>query len=112
MYNKDNVFYKILKSEIPAEVIYEDEAALAFHDIHPQKKIHALVITKGLYSNFDDFISSASAQEIRIFFSAVSKVADMLGVSQTGYRIISNIGPDSGQEVEHFHIHIWGGEKL
>jgi diadenosine tetraphosphate (Ap4A) HIT family hydrolase len=112
MYNKENVFYKILQSELPAKVIYEDDVALSFHDIHPQKKVHALVITKGLYSDFSDFMTQASALEIKSFFDAVTKVAEILGVSQTGYRILSNIGPDSGQEVPHFHVHILGGEKL
>ena len=112
MYNKENVFYRILESKIPARIIYEDDVVLSFYDIRPQKRVHALVITKNLYSNFDDFIANASVQEVKGFFVAVSKVANMLGVSQTGYRILSNNGPDSGQEVEHFHIHILGGEKL
>ncbi|MDR1333814.1 MAG: HIT domain-containing protein [Holosporaceae bacterium] len=112
MYDKDNVFYKILQSKLPAKVIYEDDVALSFHDIHPQRKVHALVITKGLYSNFSDFVAQASASEVKNFFDAVAKVAEILGVAQTGYRILSNIGPDSGQEVPHFHVHILGGEKL
>ncbi|MDR2781253.1 MAG: HIT domain-containing protein [Holosporaceae bacterium] len=112
MYNKDNVFYKILNSELSAKVIYENDCALAFYDINPRKKIHALVITRGLYTNFSDFVSQASPQEVKDFFDTVAKVADILGVSQTGYRILSNIGSDSGQEVEHFHVHILGGEKL
>ncbi|MDR2646298.1 MAG: HIT domain-containing protein [Holosporaceae bacterium] len=112
MYNKENVFYKILKSEIPAKIIYENDVALAFYDIRPLKKIHALIITKNLYSNFDDFAASASPQEVKDFFMTVSKVAEMLGISQTGYRLLSNNGPNSGQEVEHFHMHLLGGEKL
>jgi diadenosine tetraphosphate (Ap4A) HIT family hydrolase len=112
MYNSDNVFYKILRSELPAKVIYENDVALSFYDIHPQRKVHALVITKGLYSNFPDFVAQASAPEVKTFFDTVSKVAEMLGVAQTGYRILSNTGPDSGQEVPHFHVHILGGEKL
>jgi diadenosine tetraphosphate (Ap4A) HIT family hydrolase len=112
MYNKDNVFYKILQSELPANKIYEDDVALAFYDIHPQKKVHALVITKGLYLDFPDFVAKASALEVKNFFCAVAHIAEILGVSQTGYRILSNIGPDSGQEVPHFHVHILGGEKL
>jgi diadenosine tetraphosphate (Ap4A) HIT family hydrolase len=112
VYNKENVFYKILKSEIPAKIIYENNAALAFYDIRPLKKVHVLVITKNLYSNFDDFTANASSQEMKDFFTAVSKVAEMLGISQTGYRLLSNNGQDSGQEVEHFHVHLLGGEKL
>ncbi|MDR0678113.1 MAG: HIT domain-containing protein [Holosporaceae bacterium] len=112
MYNKNNIFYKILKSEIPADIIYENDAALSFHDIHPLKKIHALVITKGLYSNFNDFVSHASLQEIKDFFNAVSKVSQILNVAESGYRMLSNTGHDSGQEIEHFHVHILGGERL
>jgi diadenosine tetraphosphate (Ap4A) HIT family hydrolase len=112
MYNKDNVFYKILHSEIPAKIIYENDVALSFYDINPRKKIHALVITKGLYQNFDDFVANASEKEVHDFFSTVSKVADILEISKTGYRMLSNIGENSGQEVEHFHVHILGGEKL
>ncbi|MDR2723805.1 MAG: HIT domain-containing protein [Holosporaceae bacterium] len=112
MYNKENIFYRILKSEIPAKIIYENDVALSFYDIRPLKKIHVLVITKGLYSNFGDFVANASIQEVKDFWATVSKVADLLEVSRTGYRIVSNNGPDSGQEVEHFHVHILGGEKL
>jgi diadenosine tetraphosphate (Ap4A) HIT family hydrolase len=112
MYDKNNIFYRILRSELPAKVVYEDDAVLSFYDIRPQKKVHVLVISKGLYSNFSDFVSNASQKEVNDFFCAVAKVADILGVSQTGYRILSNIGPDSGQEVPHFHVHILGGEKL
>ncbi|MDR0555745.1 MAG: HIT domain-containing protein [Holosporaceae bacterium] len=111
-YDENNVFHRILKKEIPADVIYENNIALSFYDIHPQKRVHALVITKGLYTNFADFVSRVDAQDLRDFFVAVAKVADVLGVSQTGYRILSNTGPDSGQEVEHFHVHILGGERL
>ncbi|MDR1551539.1 MAG: HIT domain-containing protein [Holosporaceae bacterium] len=112
MYDKNNVFYKILQREIPADIIYEDNVSLSFYDIHPQKKVHAQVITKGLYSDFGDFMSRAPMEEVGNFFFAVSKVADILNVVQTGYRIMSNIGSDSGQEVAHFHVHILGGEKL
>jgi diadenosine tetraphosphate (Ap4A) HIT family hydrolase len=112
VYNKENIFYKILKSEIPAKVIYENDTVLSFYDIRPVCKIHALVITKGLYSNFDNFTASASVQEVKDFFSSVSRIADILNISQTGYRMISNIGSDSRQEIEHFHVHILGGERL
>ncbi|MDR1983158.1 MAG: HIT domain-containing protein [Holosporaceae bacterium] len=112
MYNKNNVFYKILKSEIPAKIIYENDVALSFYDICPLKKVHALVITKGLYSNFNDFISNASAQEVKDFFGTVSKVSHILNIAESGYRILSNTGHDSGQEIEHFHVHILGGERL
>lgn len=112
MYDKNNVFYKILQSEIPAKKIYENDVALAFYDINPVCKVHALVITKGLYRNFADFASMASKEESKSFLETVEKVAEMLGLSKSGYRLVTNLGPDAGQEVEHFHIHILGGERI
>lgn len=112
MYDKNNVFYKILQSEIPAKKIYENDVALAFYDINPVCKVHALVITKGLYRNFADFVSMASKDESKSFLETVEKVAEMLGLSKSGYRLVTNLGSDAGQEVEHFHIHILGGERI
>ncbi|GHU12259.1 putative HIT-like protein [Alphaproteobacteria bacterium] len=112
MYDKNNVFYKILQSEIPSKKIYEDGVALAFYDINPVCKVHALVITKALYVDFHDFVSKASPEEVGAFFGAVAKVAKLLEVDESGYRIVSNIGKDSRQEVPHCHVHILGGEQL
>jgi diadenosine tetraphosphate (Ap4A) HIT family hydrolase len=112
MYDKNNVFYKILQSEIPSKKIYEDESVLSFYDINPACKVHALVIPKTTYVDFHDFVTSASANDVKHFFDVVVKVADMLQISKTGYRILSNVGDDSGQEIPHFHVHILGGEKL
>ncbi|MDR1334656.1 MAG: HIT domain-containing protein [Holosporaceae bacterium] len=112
MYNRDNVFYKILNGQIPCEKVYEDAIAVAFHDIHRCCRIHVLVITRGLYINFADFVKQASADEVKSFFHAVSHVANMLGVKDSGYRLLMNSGLDAGQEVEHFHVHILGGEPL
>ncbi|GHU21234.1 histidine triad nucleotide-binding protein [Alphaproteobacteria bacterium] len=112
VYDKNNVFYKILQSEIPSRRIYEDDLVLVFHDINPVCKIHALVITKGLYMDFHDFVSKTSPEETRAFFRAVATVAELLEIDKSGYRIISNIGKDSRQEIQHFHVHILGGEQL
>lgn len=112
MYDKNNVFFKILQREIPSEIVYEDEACLAFRDINPVAKIHVLVITKGCYTNFADFVQNESAENVRKFFESVARVAEKLGVAKSGYRILSNTGRDAGQEVEHFHVHILGGERL
>ena len=112
MYDKNNVFFKILNKEIPATVVYEDDVCLAFNDINPKSKIHVLVISKGLYRNFTEFANCESAETIQKFFSAVAKIADKLGIADSGYRILSNIGPDANQEVQHFHLHILGGEPL
>tara|TARA_B100000586_G_scaffold247507_1_gene204265 strand:+ start:87 stop:455 length:369 start_codon:yes stop_codon:yes gene_type:complete len=115
-YDKNNIFAKILRGEIPCKKIYEDEYVLAFHDINPQKKIHALVISKGAYINFDDFSSNASEKEIVGLIKGIGTVAKKLGVSQVGegrgYRSLVNVGENGGQEVPHLHFHIFGGERV
>lgn len=113
MYNKNNVFYKILQSEIPAKKVFENDVALAFYDINPMCKIHVLVVSKGLYRNFEEFVRLSSAEEMKKFFETVSQIAEeVLGLGKSGYRILTNTGHDAGQEVEHFHVHILGGERL
>ena len=113
-YDKNNIFAKILRGEIPCKKIYEDEYVFSFYDINPQKKIHALVIPKGSYIDLDDFIQNAKEKEIMEFFKATSHVAKILKVSNAegGYRALSNIGKNGGQEVPHLHFHIFGGEKV
>jgi len=115
-YNKNNIFAKILRGEIPCKKIYEDEYVLAFYDVNPQKKVHALVIPKGEYVNLDDFSSKASGDEISGLIKGISAVAKKLGISNEvkggGYRSLVNIGENGGQEVPHLHFHIFGGEKV
>jgi diadenosine tetraphosphate (Ap4A) HIT family hydrolase len=111
-YDKSNVFARILRDEIPCERLYEDKYALAFSDIRPAAPTHVLVIPKGAYMSIADFGAKASPEEITGFFRAVALVADRLGIEATGYRMISNAGPDSHQEVPHFHVHLLGGRKL
>jgi histidine triad (HIT) family protein len=111
-YDSSNIFARILRGEIPAKKIYEDSHALAFHDINPQAKVHALVIPKGAYVSWADFSARASDAEIAGFVRAVGKVAEQLGVEDSGYRILANHGPDSHQEVPHLHVHIFGGQRL
>lgn len=110
-YNPNNIFAKILKKEIPCQSIYEDEYALAFHDIQPKAPIHVLVIPKGNYENFHNFSGNASDEEITGFYRAVARVIDGLPLEK-GYRIISNFNTFGGQEVPHFHVHILGGRTL
>ena len=111
-YDKNNIFAKIIKGEIPCKKIYENDFVLSFHDINPQKKIHALVIPKGAYVDLDDFLNNAKEREILEFFKAISHVAKLLKISniQGGYRTLSNIGKNGGQEVPHLHFHLFGGE--
>ena len=111
-YDKNNIFAKILRGEIPCKKIFENEHVLSFHDINPQKKIHALVIPKGEYVDLDDFNKKASDKEIIEFYKAVSHVSSLLGATGKGYRVLSNIGNDGGQEVPHLHFHIFAGEKV
>jgi len=111
-YDENNIFAKILRGEIPCTKLYEDEYALAFPDIRPQAPTHVLVIPKGKYISIADFGAKASPEEMTGFFRAVSLVAKQLGVEETGYRLICNAGPDSLQEVPHFHAHILGGRAL
>ena len=113
-YNKNNIFAKILRGEIPCKKVYENEYVLSFYDTNPQKKIHVLVIPKGEYVDLDDFVYKASEKEIIEFNKAITHVVKMLKISnkESGYRVLSNIGKDGGQEVPHLHYHIFGGEQI
>jgi histidine triad (HIT) family protein len=114
-YNINNIFAKILREEIPCKKIYEDDFVLSFHDINPQKKIHALVIPKGQYIDLDDFSSNASQEEIVGLLKGINIVAKKLGISTEvgqGYRALTNVSSDGGQEVPHLHFHLFGGEKI
>ncbi len=111
-YDDDNVFAKILRGELPCTKVYEDEHALAFHDIHPLAPVHILVIPKGSYVSWDDFSSHASDAEIAGFVRAVGHVARDAEMVVQGYRLLSNVSKRSGQEVPHLHVHIFGGQPL
>ena len=117
-YDKNNIFAKILRGEIPLkpnEKIYENEFVLSFYDINPRKKIHALVIPKGSYTDLDDFSKRATEKEIAELIKGINVVAKKLGISVDGgkgYRTLANIGENGGQEVPHLHFHIFGGEKV
>jgi histidine triad (HIT) family protein len=111
-YDENNIFARILRGEIPCRKVYEDEHALAFNDINPQAPIHILVIPKGSYVSWDDFSERGSAEEIAGFVRAVGTVARGEGLAAPGYRLLANVGSDSGQEVPHLHVHIFGGRAL
>ena len=111
-YNKNNIFAKILRKEIPCKKVYENDHVLAFHDINPQKKVHVLVIPKGEYVDLDDFNSKASDKEIVELNKAITYVSNLIGAKDKGYRALTNIGRDGGQEVPHLHFHIFAGEKI
>ncbi len=111
-YDSQNIFARILRGEIPSKRVYEDDYALAFHDINPQAPIHVLVIPKGPYVSLADFATTAPPDQVGGFFRAVALVARQLGLEDPGYRILANMGHDAHQEVPHFHVHIFGGAKL
>ncbi len=111
-YDESNIFARILRGEIPCSKVHEDEHALAFHDINPQAPVHILVIPKGAYVSWDDFSGRAPAEEIAGFVRAVGHVAREQGLVAPGYRLLANAGMNSGQEVPHLHVHIFGGRGL
>ncbi len=111
-YDDQNIFARILRDEIPSQRVYEDEWAVAFHDINAQAPIHILVIPRGPYVSWDDFSGKAPDAEIAGFIRAVGKVARDAGLVVPGYRLLANTGRQSGQEVPHFHVHILAGQPL
>jgi diadenosine tetraphosphate (Ap4A) HIT family hydrolase len=111
-YDQSNIFARILRGEIPSKRVYEDEHALAFHDINPLAPAHILVIPKGSYVSWDDFSAKGSEAEIAGFVRAVGKVAREAGLIEEGYRLLANTGLNPGQEVPHLHVHIFAGRPL
>ena len=111
-YDDGNVFARILRGEIPAGRLYEDEHVLAFHDIAPKAPVHVLVIPKGRYVSLDDFAETAGATEQAALMQAIGRIARQLGLSGNGYRVIANTGAHGHQEVPHLHFHVLGGRPL
>ena len=111
-YDDNNIFARILRGEIPSKKVYEDEHVLAFHDINPLSPTHILVVPKGPYVSWDDFSDKASDAEIAGFVRSVGKIARDEGLVMDGYRLLANVGLNSGQEVPHLHVHIFGGRPL
>jgi diadenosine tetraphosphate (Ap4A) HIT family hydrolase len=111
-YDRNNIFARILRGEIPCKKVFEDVHVLAFHDINPQSPTHILVIPKGEYVSMDDFTAKASDAEIAALFRAVGNIAREHNVVASGYRILANHGSHAHQEVPHFHVHLFGGRDL
>jgi histidine triad (HIT) family protein len=111
-YDDQNIFAKILRDEIPSKRVYEDQWAVAFHDINPQAPIHVLVIPRGPYVSWDDFSANASEAEIAGFVRAIGKVARDLDLVAPGYRLLANVGLHGHQEIAHLHVHLFGGRAL
>ncbi|MGN3973693.1 histidine triad nucleotide-binding protein [Tsuneonella sp. SYSU-LHT278] len=111
-YDDQNVFAKVLRGELPSNKVYEDEWALAFHDIAPQTPVHILVVPKGAYVSWDDFSAKAPDAEIAGFARAIGHIAREAGLVEPGYRVLYNVGIHGGQEVPHLHAHIFAGRPL
>lgn len=111
-YDSSNVFAKIIRKEIPCQLVYEDAETLAFRDIQPVAPVHVLVIPKGAYRSFSDFITQATPEQVARFFSRVHIIAAELGLEEDGYRLVSNHGAQAGQTVFHFHVHLIGGREI
>jgi diadenosine tetraphosphate (Ap4A) HIT family hydrolase len=111
-YDDQNIFAKILRGEIPCKKVYENEFALAFHDIQPQMPVHVLVIPKGPWVTIDEFEAGASNEQMGGFMRAIAKAAEIAGVATSGYRLVFNNGADANQEIPHVHAHILGGRRI
>ena len=111
-YNDDNVFAKILNKTLPTEITLENEHAIAFNDIDPQAPINILIIPKGKYIKYDDFLNKASKEEIYHFFKLINQLVENYNLENTGYRLITNAGRNANQEIPHLHFHLLAGKNL
>jgi histidine triad (HIT) family protein len=105
------VFCKIVKGELPAKVVYEDELVMAFHDINPQAPVHILVIPKEHIPTLND-LEERHRELIGHIFLVIKRIAKEQGIDQSGYRVLVNCNRDGGQEVYHLHFHLLGGKPL
>lgn len=107
---RETIFSKIIRREIPADIVYEDDLALAFRDVNPQAPVHILVIPKQAIAKLSDAESKDHALMGHLLL-AVKRVAEQVGLAD-GYRVVINNGPDAGQTVYHLHLHILGGRQM
>lgn len=108
---EDTIFERILRGEIPANVVFENDSVLAFRDIRPQAPVHVLVIPKHAMKEFSD-LSGVDPAVASGFIQGVAACAAALGLSESGYRVVFNNGPGAGQEVPYLHAHILAGRTL
>lgn len=111
-YDHNNIFAQIIAAKLPSNKVYEDDKILAIHDINPVAKVHVLVMPKAPYINYDDFVKNATAEELSYYFTKIHEIAHSLELISGSYRVITNVGLESGQSVFHFHTHIIGGERI
>lgn len=107
----DCIFCKIAEGEIPSKKLYEDEKAIAFHDISPEAPIHFLVIPKKHIKSVNE-VNEENANIISHIFLVINKLVKELNIAETGYRIVNNCGKDGGQTVDHMHFHVLGQREL
>lgn len=108
----NTIFSKIINKEIPADIVFESNSVLAFKDIRPQAPVHILIIPKIEIPKVSDLKGKEHAQLLGEMFDAANKIAKDLGVSENGFRLVLNCGPNAGQEVYHLHMHLLGGRKM
>ena len=112
LYDENNIFANIINKKLSTEIILESEHAIAFNDIAPQAPIHILIIPKGKYIKYDDFLNKASKEEVIDFFMLINRLVRMNNLENTGYRLITNAGKNANQEVPHLHFHLLAGQNL
>lgn len=111
MYDKNNVFAKILRGEIPNKTVYSDDNVLAFYDVAPRAKVHVLVIPRGEYTDVFDFTANAPVEFQAAFWKGVRNTVEKLGL-RNNFRTVANTGRGAGQSVMHFHLHIMSDERF
>ena len=111
-YDKNNIFFKIINGDILCDKVLETEHCIAFEDINPRAKIHVLLIPKKPYVNLNDFILDADKNEKIDLFDGIAKVVEVKNLRAAGYRLLTNVGENGHQEVQHLHFHILGGQPL
>lgn len=109
----ETIFSRIIRKEIPAEIVYETDSVLAFKDIRPQAPVHILIIPKSTeIESARDISKEKHSKLLGELYEAANMIAKELGVFESGFRLVLNSGPDSGQEVPHIHMHLLGGRKM
>jgi len=108
----DCIFCKIIAGDIPSDRVLEDDGFVAIRDINPKSAVHVLVMPREHLRSLDDVAGRHDDGTGQRMLEFVVRVAEVLGIRESGYRVITNAGPDSGQEVDHLHLHVMGGERL
>jgi len=107
----ETVFSKVIRKEIPADIVYEDESVLAFHDIHPIAPVHVLIIPKKPIESIET-LEDEDAGVVGRMFLVARDIARNLNISEKGYKLLIRVGRDGGQEIRHLHLHLLGGARL